>query len=199
MRRFVVVIAAVFLGCLLVVVGERAIASAATTDNAVIQRLVRDSQVVDRQWTWRAIYPGRDTMEYAFRLLQDSRADSFYQPIKIQRNQSYIDWTMSTDPAWAGSIFSDNDLPPPHVYAVGIDPPRGYLTLGDVLLIYGLPIEYTDQQALCFPHGACVSFLAASSSGRLSPHDRVLLITYITARVVERARSDFRWQGFRRY
>ena len=203
MRKFLVVTAGIFALCMIVMFVHRTLTHTEASNATFIEQIKRDSRTVDAQWTWREVYPGRDTMEYALRLLQRSNENGYSRQLKVQQNPATIDWRTDSAPRWNGSVLADNNVPPPHVYAIVIRPPPYAVMLGDMLLTYGTPlnspVSYGSTRNLCFEYGVCITIDRSQQSTRIFPYQAVKSITYMPTAVVTRSLSDLKWQGFRRY
>jgi hypothetical protein len=185
------------------VAATRALGSSTVEEQRFAHLLSQDSALLDGQWRWREVFPGRDTMEYA-RLLLHASTPGFFTAI-TGSPETRIDWFSGT--GWNGQLFRDNDVPPPHVYSIVLRAPPSLpspLTLGEAILIYGMPAwSYTinDSRYICFAYGVCA--MMALRHERLSPRMAVISLSYLPTAVVERqqrlTKTATIWRGFTVY
>lgn len=203
MHRFLMITAVILALCVSIVFAHRVLVYKEIFSNAFTERLRLDSRLVDGQWTWREIHPGRNTFEEAKQLLRRVSEDGFAKQMSVIESEDQINWVKFGSPLWTGSLRSDADPASPRVYAVVINPPQGHLRLGDVLNLYGTPFimpdSYGYRRSLCFPQGICVTTESMLQPTRMMPSDEVLTVSYMIPHLMYASVSDAKWQGFRRY
>ncbi|MBX3065423.1 MAG: hypothetical protein KF726_20780, partial [Anaerolineae bacterium] len=164
MRRIAVIALLLIAGISSGLILARSLGTTVIDGRRFVTQLRQDSMLIDGQWRWREIYPGRDSMEYA-RLLMDRNNQGFFSSI-TGSPENRIDWI--SDSGWSGQVFRDNEVPPPHVYSVVLRAPYALpadvqppLIFGEALLAYGSPrwSYYVDgsTRSICFRYGVCAT------------------------------------------